>query len=152
MSVRGFRGWVVKDWSLISTSRLPKITFSEPDHRRSSTCSNMYYLDGCFGRDGSTLSSQISCQNGYMLFGQKYRHELYRAWQTTLSRTMQGLFISFISPVCSLMSLVTFLSTLYVLSQYGTNSASQYIPLFFPSAPTVLRISPCDFTRTNSPG
>src|SRR6266498_578062 len=78
----------------------------------------------------ATLSNQISRQYGYMLFGQSMRHELYRAWHMTVSNTMQGFFISTIRAVFSSISLLTRFSTRYVPPQYGTNSASQYIPRF----------------------
>src|SRR6266851_10531527 len=85
----------------------------------------------------STLSSQISRQYGYISLGQSMRQGLYRAWHTTVSRTMHGVFISTIFDVFSSMSLVTRFNTRYVPPQYGTSSASQYIPRFLLLVSTV---------------
>jgi hypothetical protein len=65
---------------------------------------------------------------------------------------MQGFFISTIFPVRSLISRLTRLRTRYVPPQYGTNSASQYMPRLRLSSVIVFRISSWDLTRTSSPG
>src|SRR5271165_5552471 len=87
-----------------------------------------------------------------MLLGQNIRHSLNRDWHTTESRMTDGVFISRIFPVRSLMILVTRLSTRKVLPQYGTSSASKYSPRFLLDVFRVFRISSCDLMRTNSPG